>query len=140
MITAVSNPDKVSSNITAQTSSLLSILPMNPGLTISKNLKIKKVDTDHKNKFPIKNIRGKKDIQIPTNSSQTNRLASFSSPIVFLYKNNPKLKEELQDRLKSLLKYLVHKELILNKNQLLRIPVIGQIAYFSYSSKMLIAI
>ena len=54
MITAVSNPDKASSNITAQTSSLLSILPMNPGLTISKNLKIKKVDTDHKNKFPIK--------------------------------------------------------------------------------------
>ena len=93
MITAVSNPDKASSNITAQTSSLLSILPMNPGLKISKNLKIKKVDTDHKNKFPIKNIRGKKDIQIPTNSSQTNRLASFSLPIVLLYKNNPKLKE-----------------------------------------------
>ena len=93
MIKAVSNPDKASSNITAQTSSLLSILPMNPGLKISKNLKIKKVDTDHKNKLPIKNIRGKKDIQIPTNSSQTNRLASFSSPIVFLYRNNPKLKE-----------------------------------------------
>ena len=93
MITAVSIPDMTSSNITAQTSSLLSILPMNPGLTISKNLKIKKVDTDHKNKLPIKNIRGKKDIQIPTNSSQTNRLASFSSTIVFLYKNNPKLKE-----------------------------------------------
>ena len=93
MITAVSNPDKTSSNITAQTSSLLSILPMNPGLTISKNLKIKKVDTDHKNKLPIKNIRGKKDIQIPTNSSQTNLFASFSSPIVFLYRSNPRVKD-----------------------------------------------